>query len=64
MKNTAMDKERTEKAAQTASLLVDDLRELVKADNPLLSVVATDLLQQFVELERKIRQINSVVIDD
>ena len=52
------DKERVAKASQTANLLVQDLRELVKSDNPLLSeFVALEILKQAVKVEHKLKRI-------
>ena len=55
------DRERVVKAAQTSNLLVQDLRELVKTDNLLLSeFVALELLKQAVEVERKLKRIEAL----
>lgn len=53
------DKERIVKACQTANLLVQDLRELVKSDNPLLSDIALELLQQGVQIENRLKRIEA-----
>ena len=54
-------RERVVKAAQTSNLLVQDLRELVKTDNLLLSeFVALELLKQAVEVERKLKRIEAL----
>jgi hypothetical protein len=54
------DQEVVAKSAQTANLLVQDLRELVKADDTLLSDVALDILQQAVLIETKLKRIESL----
>ncbi len=56
----ADDREKVIKASQTANLLVQDLRELVKADDPLLSDVALEILQQAVLFENRLKRIESV----
>ena len=47
----ANDKENLVKSSQTANLLVQDLRDLVKAANPLLAEIAMEILQQAVQIE-------------
>ena len=42
----ANDKETLVKSSQTANLLVQDLRDQVKAANPLLAEIAIEILQQ------------------
>jgi hypothetical protein len=42
------------KACQTANLLVQDLRELVKSNNPQLLDIASKTLQQAVQLEQRL----------
>lgn len=58
---TAQDQEKLDKANQGANLLVSDLRELVKASNPLLADIALDLLTQAVQLENRLSKLNSCV---
>ena len=48
----ANDKETLVKSSQTANLLVQDLRDLVKAANPLLAEIAMEILQQAVQIEQ------------
>lgn len=48
------DNEALVKASQTANLLVQDLRELVKSNNPLLLDIAPEFLQQAVQLEQRL----------
>ena len=44
-----------------ANLLVQDLRDLVKSDNLLLSeFVALEMLRQAVEVERKLKRIEAI----
>ena len=49
----ANDKENLVKSSQAANLLVQDLRDLVKAANPLLAEIAIEILQQAVQIDRK-----------
>lgn len=55
----ASDKENLIKASQGANLFVQDLRQLVKADNPLLAELAMEVLQQAVLLEQKLNRLVS-----
>ena len=50
----ANDKENLVKSSQTANLLVQDLRDLVKAANPLLAEIAMEILQQAIQIEPEI----------
>jgi hypothetical protein len=54
------DQENLVKSRQAANLLVQDLRELVKATNPLLSEFALEILQQAVVVEQRLNRIESV----
>ncbi len=56
----ANDKENLVKSSQTANLLVQDLRDLVKAANPLLAEIALELLQQAVQIEQQLNLIESI----
>jgi len=56
---TAQDRERLAKASQGAGLLVADLRDLVKASDPLLADVALELLAQAVQLEHRLSRIEA-----
>ncbi len=56
----ANDKENLVKSSQTANLLVQDLRDLVKAANPLLSEIALEILQQAVQVEQRLSRIDSI----
>ena len=53
--------EATTKAGQTASLLVSDLQHFYQKANPLEEIVLRQLLQQAVELERKIQEFANAV---
>lgn len=55
----ASDQENLMKASQGANLFVQDLRQLVKADNPLLAELAMEFLQQAVLLEQKLNRLVS-----
>lgn len=54
------DKETLVKSSQTANLLVQDLRDLVKAANPLLAEIAIEILQQAVQVEQRLNRIDSI----
>lgn len=56
----ANDKENLIKSSQTANLLVKDLRDLVKADNPLLAEIGIEILQQAVQIEQRLNRIDSI----
>ena len=56
----ANDKENLVKSSQTANLLVQDLRDLVKAANPLLAEIAIEILQQAVQVEQRLNRIDSI----
>jgi len=56
---TEQDKERLAKASQGAGLFVADLRDLVKANNPLLADIALELLTQAVQLEHRLSRIEA-----
>ena len=56
----ANDKENLVKSSQTANLLVQDLRDLVKAANPLLVEIAMEILQQAVQIEQRLNRIDSI----
>lgn len=51
------DIENVTKASQAASLLVNDLRIIVNAKNPLLAELGVDMLKTAVELEQKLKRI-------
>ena len=56
----ANDKENLVKSSQTANLLVQDLRDLVKAANPLLAEIGMEILQQAVQIEQRLNRIDSI----
>lgn len=56
----AKDREGLVKSSQTANLLVQDLRDLVKAANPLLAEIAIEILQQAVQIEQRLNRIDSI----
>jgi hypothetical protein len=56
----AYDQETVVKASQTANLLVQGLRNLVKSQNPLLAEIAIEILQQVVQLEQKMKRMESI----
>ena len=56
----ASDQEKVVKSSQTANLLVQDLRELVKAANPLLADIGLDVLEQAVKVENRLKRLESV----
>ena len=56
----ANDKENLVKSSQTANLLVQDLRDLVKSANPLLAEIVSEILQQAVQIEQRLNRIDSI----
>jgi hypothetical protein len=54
------DHERLVKSRQAATLLIQDLRELIKAADPLLSDFALEILQQAVVVEQRLCRIEAV----
>lgn len=57
---SANDKDKLVKSSQTANLLVQDLRDLEKAANPLLAEIAMEILQQAVQSEQRLNRIDSI----
>ena len=55
-----MDRENLIKAGQGANLLVQDLQALIKSKDPLLSDIAMELLKPVVEVELRLKRIESV----
>lgn len=55
--SSAADIEKVVMAQQAANLTVQSLRELMKADNPLLAETGIDLLEKAVQLEQKLGRI-------
>jgi len=56
----AKDYENVVKSGQTANILVQDLRELVSSDDPLLSDIALELVEQAAKIEQRLKRIGSV----
>ncbi len=56
---TDHDQRNMEKTVQTANLLVQDLRELMKSANPLLADIALELLQQAAQVEQRLNRIEA-----
>jgi len=56
----ANDSESLAKSSQTANLLVQDLRDLVKSANPLLAEIAIEILQQAIQIEQRLNRIESI----
>lgn len=57
---TAQDTEKVTKSSHAANLLVQDLRELVTAANPLLADVALEILRQAVLIEERLKRIEAI----
>ena len=57
---SANDSESLVKSSQTANLLVQDLREMLKSANPLLAEIAIEILQQAVQIEQRLNRIESI----
>lgn len=54
------DQENVVKASQTANLLTQDLRDLVKSNNPLLADIALEILEQVAHIEQRLKRIESI----
>ncbi len=54
---TKLDQERLDKATQAASLLQADMRDLSRADNPLLADIAYTLLDDVVGLHQRLERL-------
>lgn len=61
MTTQTQDLENSQKATQTAGLLMDDLRSLHKSNNQVLSTYAYDLLLEAVELKKKLDRLEHAV---
>ncbi len=57
----AYDQENIVKCSQTASLLSQDLRDLVKSSNPLLADIALEILEQCVKIENRLKRTESFI---
>ena len=53
------DQKNVVKASQTATLLTQDLRNLVKSDNPLLADIGFEILEQAAHIEQRLKRIES-----
>lgn len=56
----AVDQEKLTKASQTADLLIQDLRDMVKSENLLLVEIVMDVLQQAALIEQKLKRLESI----
>lgn len=56
----ANDRENLVKANQAAKLLLQDLRDLAKATNPLLAEISYEILQQAGQIEHRLSRIDSI----
>lgn len=57
------DRETLTKAGHDAGFLVEDLRALVSADNPLLAELGADLLSDAVKLRQRLERL-AVIVDE
>lgn len=55
----AKDKEMLVKSCQTANLFVQDLHKLVNSSDPLLGECAIEILQQAIQIEKRLCRIAS-----
>ncbi len=60
---TIVDNQKIGETARTAALLVENLRELVKSDNPLLSDIALELLEKATPLEQRLKRLEVITKD-
>jgi hypothetical protein len=58
-----IDKERATKAAHTAAMLRDDLRDLARSDNALLAELAIAHLEIAARLELAVRRIPDLIAE-
>lgn len=58
------DAEKLVKSSQSANLLVQDLREMVSATDPLLGEFAIEILEQAVEIEKRLNRIKAIASPD
>lgn len=56
----ATDKENIIKSAQTANLLMQDLRELLQSQDPLLADIALEIVEQTAKIEQRLKRLESV----
>jgi predicted DNA binding CopG/RHH family protein len=55
------DQEHLTKASHSASFLVQDLSDLVKSTNPLMSDIALEILQQSTQVELRLKRLLALV---
>ncbi len=58
---TKLDQERLDKATQAAGLFQEDMRDLSRAENPLLADIAYTLLDDVVGLHQRLQRISVLV---
>ena len=56
-----MTNEAITKASQTSNLLLSDLKECYRSANPIQEIIVRQILQQAVELERRINELAAAV---
>lgn len=54
------DKRNLEMTSQAADLLVQDIQGLVKSANPLLADIALEILQQAMQIEKRLQRIEAI----
>lgn len=57
---SSQDQEKVIKSSQSANLLIQDLREMVKSTDPLLAEMALEILQQSVQIEQRLKRLESI----
>ena len=57
---SSQDQEKVIKSSQSANLLIQDLREMVKSTDPLLAEMALEILQQTVQIEQRLKRLESI----
>jgi hypothetical protein len=60
---TELDNNRLSEATKTATTLIEKLRELIKADNPLLSDIAIELLEKSLPIEQRLKRLEVITKD-
>ena len=55
------DEEHLIKASHSVSFLVQDLSDLVKSNNPLMSDIALEILQQATQVENRLKRVLALI---
>ena len=61
---TANDRENVTKSVQTTNLLLGDLREVLKTEDPLLYDATMEILEKAVDLEGRLKRIERITREE